>query len=140
MNITFEPKQPVTQTEEKIIVNGECIGWCRDDFDEKRSWRYHVGITLGSEPAGTLIQGFGMTREEAITNAIERGRQKALADINDITLLYQGVHPMNGTAANDIEIQATILELKLRREKLSLQINRLIDERTDINMEIERLT
>lgn len=46
---------------------------------------------------------------------------------------------MNGITANDIEIQAAITALKLRREKLSLQINRLIDERGEIDREIEKL-
>lgn len=78
MNLEFIPKPVVESDEIEILLNGSKIGWIKEFESSDRIKRFHAGIDvpiLDSYPA--LIQGFGSTKEEAITEAIEDGAKYA---------------------------------------------------------------
>lgn len=72
MNIEFGDKQADVEREEVLIVCGEEVGYMKTYVRDGRT-RYHAGFHLVGGIIG-LIQGHGETKEEAIKNAIRKGR------------------------------------------------------------------
>lgn len=80
MNVIFGEKEPVVRTSEKIIIGGEVVGDVK--ISNRDATRFHASL----ENNGTLcclLQGFGKTKEEAIVDALNKGRDEAR-----ITLQY----------------------------------------------------
>lgn len=91
MNITYTPKDPQAQVEENIIINGENVGTIRPYtplYPSANKERYQASFSL---PGMGLASGFGKTREEAISEAIDKGFIAAYASIDLLKKLKESV-------------------------------------------------
>lgn len=62
---------------EKIILDGQEIGWCKEMVSDVPNLKMEVRICYGPAKDNVLnntMFGFGRTREEAILNAIETAK------------------------------------------------------------------
>lgn len=74
MNVTFTPKEQQAVVDENIVVDGEVVGYMKPYYSEHGADRFHTGIMVPDGRGSVLIQGFGVTREDAIRDALESGR------------------------------------------------------------------
>jgi hypothetical protein len=88
MNLELKPAIPATERQEDIIVNGEKVDYAKISEKEGGYLRYHVGFNLKGGLLG-LIQGHGATLEEAVIEAIDRGRRDSLLLLSSIDELAQ---------------------------------------------------
>ena len=72
MNVKFELKQPTTDWEENIVIEGKTVGAIRPyalQSPETCPNRFQAAFPM---PGYSLAAGFGPTREEAIRDALQK--------------------------------------------------------------------
>lgn len=87
MNVTFTPKEQQVVVEENIVVDGEVVGFMKPYYSEHCTVRFHARIRVPGGTGSVLIQGFGVTREDAIRDALESGRTEYEAFLVNLTAL-----------------------------------------------------
>lgn len=79
MKVEFNDVIPAAETKQNIVIDGEIVGYMKCYPRERDGvLRYHCGFD-GVGRTNELIQGHGNTREEAMTAAIEAGRNRGLS-------------------------------------------------------------
>ena len=96
MNIEFQDQTPEVEKEESIIVAGKIIGGMKTYQryrDDKKELHYHAWIKFAGPGmlCNALIQGHGITKIEAIQDAIISGRREAMAVLDSIADLESKV-------------------------------------------------
>ncbi len=76
MNVEFGEKEPVVRMSEEIIIGGEVVGKVK--VTENDNTRYHAALERPGNRCNlsVLLQGFGDTKEEAVVDALNKGRDE----------------------------------------------------------------
>ena len=87
--ITYEPKEKVIDVEENIIMHGKVVGTMRPYSSEHTDDKFQASFSL---PCYMLAIGYGVTRQDAIGNALDnanKGVSDAFCRITELHLAIE---------------------------------------------------
>ena len=86
--ITFEPKEKVVDVEENILFDGKVVGTLRPYSNEHSKDKFQASFSL---PCYMLAIGYGVTRQDAIGNALDNANKGVSAAYVRITELHLAI-------------------------------------------------
>ena len=87
--ITYEPKEKVIDVEENILIDNKIVGTIRPHSSEYTKDRFQASFPL---PCYMLAIGYGVTRQDAIGNALDnanKGVSDAYCRITELHLAIE---------------------------------------------------